>query len=318
MYRGILRAALAAGLAVASVEGAAAQGFSLEVGAAFMIRDPGVDREMFKDSDPNQAPILTSTMMDILVSNGVVARLRAGGEFVGVELRGIFTQPGTSHWFDNVAPFSGITFGSADSLGILGALTSVDLTADRDSQFRSLEANFRVGVPLWNDGPTIGFFAGVRQIAVDDHLRLVMDAAPAGLPGSTYTTDILLTNSLIGPQIGVEFNRRFFRILSMSNFLKFGMMRNEMRGDFALAGLTNAAWTDEAANRTRVVEFGMDLVLNLNQNLGIFAGASMLRIAEIASSTQTLPNLDLGAATGEMDFEQVTYAGVRAGLRLGF
>jgi hypothetical protein len=287
-----------------------------------MIRDPGVDREMFKDADPNQESILTSTMMDVLVSTGVVARLRAGGEFVGVELRGILTQPGTSHWFDNVAPFSGITFGSADGFGVLGPLTSLNLTADRESHFRSLEANARVAVPLWNDGPTIGFFAGVRQIAIDDHLQLVMDAAPAGLPGSTYTTDILLTNSLIGPQIGVEFNRRLFRIFSISNFFKFGMMRNEMRGDFALAGTdaftSNSSWSQQAENRTRVVEFGMDLTLNLNQNLGIFAGASMLRIAEVASSTQTLPNLDLGAATGEMDFEQVTYAGVRVGLRLGF
>jgi hypothetical protein len=320
MHRHFVRAALAAGLAAAGIEGAWAEGFALEVGPTILIRDPGVDTTMFRESDPNQAPILTSTLMDVLVSTGAVATLTAGGPFVGVELRGILVEPGTSHWFENVAPVSllsaGIVFGAADAFGIIGGITTLDLTADRSSYFRSLEASLRVGAE------TFGFFAGMRQIMVNDHLQLVMDAAPSGLPGSTNTADINVRNMLLGPQIGAELNLTLVRWATLSGFIKAGMMRNEMSADFALTGTgnftTSTAWTDQSSEWTMAVEAGLDVTLNISPNLGIFAGASILQISEVASSTRTLPSLDLGGGNGGMDLEPALYLGARAGIRLSF
>ncbi len=318
MHRGILRAVVAAGLAAASAHGASAQtGFSFDIAGIFLVRDPGTDTTMFRETDPNQEPILQSSMMDLLSSAGVVATLTAGVPVVGIELRGIFTRPGTSDWFENADPAGlGIAFGTADLFGIFNAATTLDLYAERMSTFRSLEANLRLGIDM------VGFFAGVRQIVVTDHLQLIMDATPSNLPGSTNTADIHVRNTLLGPQIGAELNVTLFDRLSFNPFIKFGMLRNEMSADFALAGTgnfgLNTAWSDNRSEWTAVTEFGLDLTLNVTRNLGIFAGASLLRIAQMGSSTQSLPNLDLGAGTGETGDEPVFYAGARLGLRLSF
>ncbi len=315
--RSIARALVAAALVAAGAEGAAAQtGFKLEVAPTIMIRDPGVDRALFEDTDPNQTPILRDAIIDVLVSTGITARIVAGGPLIGVELRGIFMEPGTAHWFENVDPVgNGVSFGTADLFGALSGLTTIDLYADHDSNFRSLEANLRVG------GEVFGFFAGMRQIAVTDHLRLTMDVAPSGLLG-TQTLDITARNLLYGPQIGAELNLPLFGRFSASAFVKMAMVQNEMSADFALSGTLNGGatntWSDNRSEPTTATEAGLNVAWNLNDNLGVFAGASILHIAQAGSATASLPNLNLGAGTGGVDTETVIYYGARVGLRLSF
>lgn len=169
----------------------------------------------------------------------------------------------------------------ADVLNLNGDL-------DYDSQLNSFELNYRRSLSPQGDRFQADLLAGLRYVRVDENFELdLISTGSALIPdGTAAELDINVDNNIFGLQIGGDLSYQVADPLNLGLVLKSGLFFNSASqdSDFTNRVGVGPASADGDASETEItplVEAGLFLTWNINQDISLRAGYNLLFLGSL-------------------------------------
>jgi hypothetical protein len=165
---------------------------------------------------------------------------------------------------------------------------ALDGDLDYDSQLNSFELNYRRSLSPEGDRFQADLLAGLRYVRVDENFELdLISEGSALIPdGTAAELDIKVDNNIFGLQIGGDLSYRIADPLNLGLVLKSGLFFNSasQNSDFTNRVGVGPNSADGDASETEItplVEAGLFLTWNINQDISLRAGYNLLFLGSL-------------------------------------
>lgn len=290
-------------------------GWSLSITPFYLYRmkDDGL---LFLDGAPStaNAPIAFADDLDSNGTFGAGVTLSGDVGGYGLDVRGLWSLPETSNWSDTVTPvttpgFLGVSLGGADSGGFgvfSNALTDVDLTAERQTTFSSLEANLGS-----SHQQSLRWTVGPRMFWIGDELNVDVDPAPSGFAGLNTGANIDITNKMLGGQAGLQWMSPASDSVPVDLRLAVngGVVHDWADLDLAVVGLGSPypAVSESDSKWGGFGELGVEANWHVSDGVRFGVGYNLLYLSSVANSVSSLNASELGLSTARLKYDSAIY-----------